>query len=132
MNLNQPHRAANPLPLPMLDPNYRAPDDQVEMRLHTKNLSQCELPDGFRLVTPKPKQAWIDHQVRWVFILGWAPVDIQGRRWCEDRYISIFRYCETVPDEIQMQWAVQQFTRELTEAEVLARPKYHHPRMAEA
>jgi hypothetical protein len=128
---HQHHHGDAPLPPAMIDPNYRLVEDQVEMRLHSKHLAQCELPEGFRLVTPTPKQAWVDQQLMWVFVLGWAPVDIQGRRWCEDRYQSVFRYHQVIPDEIQMQWAVGQFTRELVEAEVFAKakPQYHHPRM---
>jgi len=94
-------------------------DELVDMRAHAKRLEHCELPAGFRLVTPTPKQAWVDHQMVWVFVLGWAPVDLQGNRWCEDKYLSVCRYHQAIPDEIQMGWAIQDFQRELECAEVV-------------
>lgn len=104
------------------------------MKLHRRKVDQPmwndpesprELPGGFRLVTSTPKQAWVDHQLVWVFVLGWAPVDIQGRRWTEDRYLYVARYHQFVPDEMQMGWAIQDFTRELDVAEVIQSSRRH-------
>lgn len=83
------------------DPLAVTVDDQVEMRCKTKRLRDCELPEGFRLRTPAPRQYWLDHQLRWAFELGFG----------EHRYIA--RYHQQVGDEMQMEWAIQDFTAEL-------------------
>lgn len=107
------------------EPRVRHLDELVDLRTHSKRLQDCELPGGFRLVTSTPKQAWVDHQLVWVFVLGWAPVDIQGRRWTEDRYLYVARYHQFVPDEMQIGWAIQDFTRELEVAEVIQSSRRH-------
>jgi hypothetical protein len=76
-------------------------DEQVEMRCKTKRLADCELPEGFRLVTKTPRQYWIDSQLRWGFELAFG----------EHRHIA--RYIQQVADDVQMQWAIADFTAEL-------------------
>lgn len=76
-------------------------DEQVEMRCKTKRLVDCELPEGFRLVTPAPRQYWMNQQLRWAFKLEFG----------EHKFVA--RYHQQVSDEMQMQWAVADFTAEL-------------------
>jgi hypothetical protein len=83
------------------DPSARSMDEQVEMRCKTKRLRDCELPEGFRLVTPIPRQYWIESQLRWGFELAFG----------EHRHVA--RYLMQVADDVQMQWAIQDFTAEL-------------------
>jgi hypothetical protein len=83
------------------DPDARSMDEQVEMRCKTKRLADCELPEGFRLTTPAPRQYWLDHQLRWCFELAFG----------EHRYVA--RYIQQASDEMQMKWAIQDFTAEL-------------------
>jgi hypothetical protein len=83
------------------DPNLRSMDDQVEMRCKTKRLADCELPEGFRLVTRMPRQFWMGHQMVWGFKLVFG----------EHEHLA--RYLLQVSDEMQMQWAIQDFTAEL-------------------
>jgi hypothetical protein len=73
----------------------------VEMRTKAKRLAECELPEGFRLITPTPRQYWIDSQLRWSFELAFG----------EHRHVA--RYIQQVADDVQMQWAIQDFTAEL-------------------
>ena len=90
------------------DENYREIEEQVEMRARAKRLVDCELPDGFRLVTPEPKQYWLEHQLRWGFCVAWAGVHV------EYRYVA--RYLQTVSDEAQLNWTIDDFRRELEAA----------------
>ena len=83
------------------DPNLRSMDDQVEMRCKTKRLADCELPEGFRLATRMPKQFWMGHQLIWGFKLTFGVHEHTAR------------YHQQVSDDVQMQWAIQDFTAEL-------------------
>lgn len=83
------------------DPIARTADEQVEMRCKTKRLCDCELPEGFKLLTPTPRQYWLDHQLRWCFELAFG----------EHRHVA--RYIQQASDEMQMTWAIQDFTAEL-------------------
>jgi hypothetical protein len=83
------------------DPDARTMDEQVEMRRKTKRLVDCELPEGFKLITSAPQQYWLDHQLRWGFKLVFG----------EHEHVA--RYLMQVSDEMQMQWAIQDFTAEL-------------------
>lgn len=124
------HRAIAYHPL-WNDPDLPDPDRRemrkmeslVDLRAHSKRLQDCALPDGFRLITVQPKQFWIDQQLVWGFALGWAPVDIQGRRWCEDRWSFVARYDWRIADEVQINWAVAEFARELEVAGVVGEVK---------
>jgi hypothetical protein len=94
------------------DERPRNIEEQVELRRTRKRLEDCELPEGFRLVTPKPKQFWMSSQVRWGFCVAWAKVDGQGLRGA-DEYFYVARYEPGVTDEVQMRWALDDFSREL-------------------
>jgi hypothetical protein len=83
------------------DPKARSMDEQVEMRCKTKRLADCELPEGFRLVTKTPRQYWLDQQLRWSFEIAFG----------EHSFVA--RYDQQVADDIQMQWAIADFTAEL-------------------
>jgi hypothetical protein len=76
-------------------------DDQVEMRMKSKKLVDCTLPEGFRLVTPQPRQYWMEQQLRWAFEIAYGD------------YKHVARYIQQVSDEIQMEWAMADFTAEL-------------------
>lgn len=94
------------------DERPRNVEEQVELRRHRKQLAECELPEGFRLVTPYPKQFWMGTQLLWGFKLAWAKVDGRGRRGA-DQYMHVARYEMGISDEVQMRWAVDDFAREL-------------------
>lgn len=83
-------------------------EDQVQMRSRAKRLQDCELPDGFRLVTPNPRQFWIQHQMTLGFCLAWQGVHVE--------FMYVARYSPQIRDEVQMEWALDEFTRELVEA----------------
>jgi hypothetical protein len=100
------------------DPDYRKMDDQVEMRCKAKRLCDCELPEGFRLVTRFPKQYWLDHQLRWGFELCYTPKHMQVTT-----YRHVARYLQQVTDETQMHWALDDFTAELITAGVFRTEK---------
>lgn len=95
------------------DPDFRNMDDQVEMRCKAKRLCDCELPEGFKLVTPRPRQYWLDHQLRWGFELSYTPKHMHVTTF---RHVA--RYIQQVTDETQMHWAVDDFTAELISAGV--------------
>lgn len=101
-------------------------EEQVQQRAKRKKLADCELPECFRLVTLQPRQFWMDKQMTWGFCLGWAPLDRQGVRQSSDLYCSVFRYDWRIADEIQMQWAVEEFTRELEEVRRPVLPSARH------
>ena len=94
------------------DERPRNVEEQVDLRRRRKRLVDVELPEGFRLVTREPKQFWMDHQMRWGFMLAW------GRVGKGDEYSHVGRYESMVSDEIQMEWALADFTRELDNAGV--------------
>lgn len=100
------------------DERPRNVEEQVEMRRRKKHLEDCELPEGFRLVTPRPKQFWIHNQLVWGFKLAWARVDGHGVRG-QDEYDHVARYEQRVSDEVQMRWAIDDFSRELEHREVV-------------
>jgi hypothetical protein len=83
------------------DPSARNMDEQVEMRCKTKRLADCELPEGFRLITRTPRQYCLDSQLRWGFKLAFGEHEFTAR------------YLMEVADDVQMQWAIQDFTAEL-------------------
>lgn len=114
-------------PLMWNEPDARDPDrprdadEHLEQRRHRKRLKDCSLPEGFRLVTPEPKQFWLDGQVRYAFQLAWGFVDANGRR-IGDEWNQVFRYEEGIPDDFQIQWAVEDFGRELEAAGCFTQP----------
>jgi hypothetical protein len=69
-----------------------------------KTLADCELPEEFRLETPRPKQYWMGHQLVWGFCLVWAPIKFGVRGKEEFRFVA--RYHPHVDDELQMRWAI--------------------------
>lgn len=89
----------------MDEPEAREVEAQVEMRIRAKRLSDCGLPQGFRLVTPEPRQFWMNSQLIWAFQLEYLG-DSQPRRF-------VMRYHQQVSDETQMRWALEDFTGEL-------------------
>lgn len=93
------------------DERPRNVEEQVEQRRKKKRLVDCELPEGFHLVTPWPKQFWIGTQVRWGFQLAWAKVDRNGNRGEEETFVA--QYEPTIADEVQMRWALDDFSRKL-------------------
>lgn len=94
------------------DIDYRAVEEQVEMRLHTKRMVDCELPEGFTLVTPSPRQYWLEQQLRWAFELEFRS------RFGHVTYRHVARYIQQVNDETQLRWAVDEFKGELEGAGV--------------
>lgn len=109
--------------LPMWnEPDTRGPLDELIRDAHEllaekethkrKRLRDCTLPEGFRLVTPEPRQFVMDGQLRYGFKLAWGRVDAQGRRG-PDEWAFVARFEEFVPAEFQMQWAIDDFQREL-------------------
>lgn len=91
-------------------PHPSAPmEEQVDALRGIKRLSDCELPDGFRLVWAVPRQMWIEQQVRWAIVLGFTQV---GR----DEVLHVSRYEPHIPDGIQMRWAMGDFARDLSVA----------------
>jgi hypothetical protein len=87
-------------------------EEQVTLRRMNKRLEDCTLPEEFRLVTARPKQFWIDHQLVWGFKLAWARVDGQGRRGVEE-FAHVAQYDARIADEVQMRWALDDFSRDL-------------------
>lgn len=90
------------------DDRPRSIEEQVQMRAHSKRLEDCTLPEGFRLVTPRPRQFWMDHQLMWAFCLAWTGLHVE--------YRFVARYHATVCDEHQLRWALEEFTGELLAA----------------
>jgi hypothetical protein len=90
----------------------RGTEELVQFRRRKKRLVDCELPEGFRLVTPEPRQFWLGTQVRWGFCLGWAKRDRFGNAVGEECF-HVARYEPGISDEVQLRWAVDDFTREL-------------------
>lgn len=84
-----------------------SPEAQAELRIRLKPLWECPLPKGFRLATPQPRQSVVNKQVRWVFVLQYG------------EWSSRHLYEPEVPDEVQMQWAVREFQKELSAADVM-------------
>lgn len=115
------------------EPRTREIEEQVELRRHSKCLADCALPDGFRLVTLRPRQYWIGNQLVWGFSLAWARLDRKGERG-EDEFWHMARYHQTVADEPQVRWALEDFTQDLMNAgvrlgelkEFLPRPNTGH------
>src|ERR1700748_1642611 len=87
-------------------------EEMVEARHKAKRLVDCSLPEGLRLVTPRPKQFWIHNQLVWGFCLAWGQVDRLGNRG-KDEFWHVERYDWRISDEMQMQWAVTEFMSEL-------------------
>lgn len=107
------------------DERPRNVEEQVQMRRARKTLEDCELPEGFRLVTPQPKQFWMSNQLVWGFKLAWAKVDGKGNRGV-DEYYHVARYEPRVSDEVQMRWALEDFGRELQGSEREERTRGRH------
>lgn len=103
------------------EPRAREIEEQVELRRRSKSLVDCALPEGFRLVTERPKQYWIHNQLVWGFKLAWARVKngIRGN----DEYSFVARYYPTIADEVQMRWALDEFSRELEDQQSVDREK---------
>jgi hypothetical protein len=79
-------------------------------------LADCELPQGFRLLTRTPRQYWLEQQLRWSFELAFG----------EHRHVAL--YLQQVSDEMQMQLAIQDFTAELLFKGVsLSQTRKQHP-----
>jgi len=96
-----------------IEPRSRLIEEQVELRRHQKQLKDCELPMGFRLLTSEPKQFWMGWQLVWGFKLGWGPSDAQGNLLFGVKHTHTARYEQRIADEPQMRWALEDFTREL-------------------
>jgi hypothetical protein len=99
------------------EPRARDADEAVDLRRGRKRLTDCTLPEGFRLLTPEPKQYWIEKTLVWGFTVAWGRVDTEGRRGA-DEYFFVARYEQEVADEFLMQWAIEDFSRELRTAGV--------------
>lgn len=100
------------------EPHCRSVEEKLDLRRHAMRLEDMDLPKGFRLVTPQPKQFWVVNQLVWGFCLAWAKVNKHGERE-PDAYFHFARYYPTVADEQQMHWAVEDFRRELVKQEEL-------------
>lgn len=88
----------------------RTLEAQVEMRRKTKSLTDCSLPEGFRLVTPVPRNLLIKGLVKRSIVLAFGPAD-------DTYYFAQVYECE-VSDEVQLGWALEEFTNELQAAGV--------------
>jgi hypothetical protein len=86
-------------------------EDQVEERRKRKTLADCGLPDGFRLVTPKPRQMVQEGLLVWSFVIEFVPWNGYDLRPC----YHASRYETRIPDDMQMRWALSDFTKELME-----------------
>lgn len=109
------------------DPRARLLEEQVEMRRHTKHLKDCWLPEGFKLENAEPRPLRMDGQVRLAFVLSWS--DGLGR----SPYYFAARYEQTIPDEPQMQWALEEFAMELEAAGLILvgnAKTWAHPKVA--
>lgn len=84
----------------------------------TKTLMQCALPSRFELLTPRPRQMWLGNQLRWSFCLGW-----------NKQFYFVARYHESVSDEVQMQWALEDFRRELAAENLINQNKVERSSM---
>lgn len=91
--------------------HLRKIEEMIDQRRNRKKLADCELPNGFRLVNREPKQIPMEGQLRWAFVLAWAP---KGK----DEYFSVHRYEQAMSDEVQMGWAIEEFSKELQDAGV--------------
>jgi hypothetical protein len=100
-----------PEPEPLMPHAKASIEERMDVRRKwgMKRLVDCSLPDGFRLVTVRPKQMWIEQQVRWAFMLGFVQ---RGRA----EVLHVARYESNLPDALQMQWALGDFIRNLTVA----------------
>lgn len=98
------------------DPRCRDIEEQVEMRKSQKRLCDCSLPEGFRLVRPDPRQLRMNNQLRWAFVVAWHD------RLGVARYFYAAAYDHRIPDETQLGWALDDFSRELREAGVTVEP----------
>lgn len=95
-------------------------EQQVDIRARAKRLVDCALPEGFRLLTPRPKQFWIGQQVVWGFCLAWGQVDRMGNRG-KDEFYHVERYDCRIADEVQMEWAITEFSVDLAAERQLLR-----------
>ncbi len=84
-------------------------EERVDERRGLKRLADCRLPEGFRLESERPKQYVIDGLMLYGFVLSYH---VPGKARC----YHLQRYEATVNDEVQMQWALEDFTRELRDA----------------
>lgn len=104
------------------EPRCRSVEEKLDRSRKSKHLEDMELPKGFRLVTPQPKQQWVVNQLVWGFWLAWAKVNKHGER-VSDEYYHFTRYFPGVGDEPQMRWALEDFSRELEKQQELEREK---------
>lgn len=84
---------------------------RTDAKRASKELSECRVPLGFRLVTPQPTLVVMHGLVVKGFILAWAP---EGA----DEYFHVHRYEQKVPDDLQMDWALQDFRAALKGADI--------------
>ena len=85
-------------------------DETIDESRKRKRLEDCTLPEGFTLVTPRPRQMVMEGLLIWSFILKFEP-------WSGDRrtLYHVARYELRIPDDMQMSWALSDFTRDLVE-----------------
>jgi hypothetical protein len=70
------------------------------------HLADCTLPKGMRLVTARPRQAVVDGQMVWVFVLAYD--ESAKERWYHQQ-----RFEAEIAEEIQMRWAIREFVTAL-------------------
>ena len=87
----------------------RTPEEMYDTRRARKNLTDCSLPEGFRLLTPRPVQRVMEGLLQWAFLLEFTTQS--GQRWCYEQ-----RYEMHISDDTQMEWAMTAFLAELHEA----------------
>lgn len=102
---------------PIYERSPRDIEEVVEIRATSKRLADCDLPAGFVLLTPRPRQFVLDNQLVWAFCIAWARVDRHGKRG-PDEFFHVERYDPRIKDEIQMEWALTDFTNELSLAQL--------------
>lgn len=87
-------------------PSY---EEKIDERRRMPKLVDCSLPEGMTLVTPTPKQAVVSGLCVWVFILRFECV-VNGS---VERYTHAARYESILPEDVQMRWAIGDFTKAL-------------------
>lgn len=86
-------------------------EETIDERRNRKSLVDCSLPDGFELVTPRPRQMVVDGLLIWSFMLKFEPWNGPDR----SPLYHVARYEMRVPDDYQMRWALTDFTRDLVD-----------------
>lgn len=92
-------------------------EERVDQRRRHKALADCTLPEGFRLLTPIPCQVVTEGLLIYSFVLAYENnFNVGGPIYNRDVFFHVQRYEYSVQDDIQMEWALSDFMRDLREA----------------